>query len=187
MHHVASTTEQDSNEESTAVVTNSTDLNDADVESQRAPPPSQSDAEIDGLTVNQSLHTLLTESGKGRVLETETLDELSVVELQQQVDALAQSQESTEQAGTVRLRLATLLSNQAQVYTNALQCSDELCAVMISDLSREHVSAALNELTRDEMLSNATSGGYLRIVEQEGTYYGVFVGVIDDGRTFGIR
>lgn len=90
-------------------------------------------------------------------------------------------------AKSVKQMLSNSMSIKADVYTNALQCSDALCAVLVSDLSRERVSATLDDLSRDKVLADTTSGGYMRILEQDGTYFGLFVTVIDDGRAFSIR
>lgn len=129
----------------------------------------------------------MTVNEGGRLLETETLEKLTVRELHQQVDQLAGLDMKSENAKSVRERLSLLLSDKGQVYTNALQCSDTLCAMLISDLSRERVSTALDDLTRDKALAGKTSGGYLRIIKQNETYFGLFVTAIDDGSAFGIR
>lgn len=135
----------------------------------------------------QTLNDLVTVNEGKRVLETETLEKLTVSEIHQQVDQLASLDMKSANAKSVRRRLSLMMSDKGQVYRNALQCSDTLCAMLISDLSRERVSTALDDLTRDKALAGKTSGGYLRIIKQNETYYGLFVTAIDDGSAFGIR
>ncbi|WP_105264870.1 hypothetical protein [Pseudoalteromonas sp. T1lg76] len=61
------------------------------------------------------------------------------------------------------------------IFINDMQCSDMICGVMFESRDKSSVKTALSELSSSDSFNNNTHGGVLRILEENGTFYGVIV------------
>lgn len=61
---------------------------------------------------------------------------------------------------------------------DATSCSDEICGIVISSYNKNDVVEFLDAMTSNPHIKDGLKGGSLKIIEENGEYYGVMIGVI---------
>ncbi len=76
--------------------------------------------------------------------------------------------------------VAKLTDDSDVVFIHDLQCSDKLCGLIFESTKESEVNTALTHITSSATFKNTTRGGTLRIMEENGIFYGVVVASISE-------
>ncbi|GAA0360383.1 hypothetical protein GCM10009092_25750 [Bowmanella denitrificans] len=142
-----------------------------------APPQVQNEAVI------ESFDQLLTEKdGKifmdARPVELMELDNLSLMvsNLSAHLTSSSSARVMADLSGSVK-RYTT---ERNDVVMHDMQCSNVVCGLMLESYEMVSIQDALNDISSSESFKQNTRGGVMRILEENGIYYGVIVTSISD-------
>ncbi|MDF3126808.1 hypothetical protein [Rheinheimera sp. 1928-s] len=134
-----------------------------------------------------TLDTLLTEQAGEVYLDTKSLDNTSVDETRSLIRGLLDTANASA-AAEIREKLTAVADGyqDKKFFLEEAQCSDKLCGLLFQAGDKESVNKALDFLSSSEAMKTVSQGGTLRIINEDGIYYGLIISSIS-GKPLNLR
>ncbi len=143
------------------------------------------DTSIDALS---SFDKLVADKENGqKVLNTEPLKEMEIVQIQDYVSELANRLTDADKAQVRELVYDETMKYQekhANITVYDMQCSNQLCGIILQSDNSDAISQSLDDLISNNTVKQNSKGGLLRVFSENNVEYGLLIAVItDDGIT----
>lgn len=138
---------------------------------------------------NQEINmgSLLTHDGERAALDSESLQDLSVDDLRRSINRIDSNANKDNLSFETEFKLERKLNEMGDTVSEALQCSEALCGFLCSSHDEEVISNALDQLSRDEELRSISTGGVIRVIEENAIHHGFLILVLNRGEQLQIR
>lgn len=135
----------------------------------------------------RTLDALLTEQAGELYLDTQPLEQMSVDETRSLIRGLLDTANSPAAAEIKDQLTAVAYGYQdKEFFLEDAQCSDKLCGLLFQAGGKESVNKALDFLSSSETMKTVSQGGTLRIINEDGIYYGLIISSIS-GQSLNLR
>lgn len=130
-----------------------------------------------------SFDSLVSSDGHKDYLNSDPIESLTVNEVRSLISELTLNL-TTNHAADIKERFSAIAieleqSNQS-LRIEDVQCSDQLCGFMFQAEHHDLIDSTLDALTRNQQLKTTWKGGTMRIIEDNGSYYGLLIASISD-------
>ncbi|MBU1308558.1 MAG: hypothetical protein KKE30_03370 [Gammaproteobacteria bacterium] len=129
---------------------------------------------------------IIVDDGQKVVLKTTALEKLNHDQVNNFIESLRFSGEKNYLSYETEVNLDNvvnnLLSNKQGVSSVPAGCATSLCGVLISSESLNDIRSLIDELSNKENLGQYVNGGFLRIYDDNGIYYGLVVAGLEKGK-----
>jgi hypothetical protein len=130
--------------------------------------------------------SIIVDDGKRVVLKTTALEKLNHDQVNNFIGSLRFSGEKNYLSYETEVNLDNvvnnLLSDKQGVSSVPVGCATSLCGVLISSESHNDIRLLIDELSSKENLGQYVNGGFLRIYDDNGVYYGLVVAGLEKGK-----
>lgn len=135
----------------------------------------------------QSLDTLLMSDDNGVYFKTESIDSMGVNEIRGLISELSNNL-MTPRAVLIKENLAEVAygyqGSSDNVLVEDVQCSDQLCGFMLSSTELSSIQDAIDFISSNEKMKNSGKGGTLKVMQDNGIYYGIIIASISEKQLF---
>ncbi|MEH8019501.1 hypothetical protein MN202_19880 [Rheinheimera muenzenbergensis] len=129
---------------------------------------------------------IIVDDGQKVVLKTTALEQLNHDQVNNFIESLRFSGEKNYLSYETEVNLDNvvnnLLSNKQGVTSVPVGCATSLCGVLISSENLNDIRSLIDELSNKENLGQYVNGGFLRIYDDNGIYYGLVVAGLEKGK-----
>lgn len=130
--------------------------------------------------------SIMTDDGERVVLKTKVLEAMSHDQVNNFIESLRFSGEKNHLSFEIEVNIdsvvTNMLSGKRGVTSVPAGCATLLCGVLISSESLDDVRSIMDELSSKGNLSQYVNGGFLRIYNENGVYYGLVVAALEKGK-----
>jgi hypothetical protein len=135
----------------------------------------------------RTLDVLLTEQAGEVYLDTKSLDNPSIDETRSLIRGLLDTANSSA-ATEIREQLTAVADGyqDKNFFLEEAQCSDKLCGLLFQAADEGAVSKAMDFLSSSETMKTVSQGGILRIMNEDGIYYGLIISSVS-GKPLNLR
>lgn len=127
------------------------------------------------------LDSITQEEGPNTVFDSQKVKNLSLADSRQLIVDLSlqmQADKSHETIDTINEYLSTEVQQYSDINLDTAACSDKLCGVIFYSHDKESINSALDRIVRHEPINKNLRGGLLRVLQDNGEYYGILISSI---------
>lgn len=127
------------------------------------------------------LDSIAQEEGPNTIFDSQKVKNLSLADSRQLIVDLSlqmQAEKSQETIDAINEYLSAEVQQYSDINLDTAACSDKLCGVIFYSNDRTSTNLALERMVNHEPIKKNLRGGLLRVLQDNGEYYGILISSI---------